>query len=114
MLSENHDPEDKVFHDEQKSDKDPHPSKDDNRTQSRLLTQQQLSDMAFNMRELSKRLGGLKHKLRVKNVFLLTKAHDETLIGKTRELSHWLLHEEANCEYTMYEFFRTNETVIGF
>jgi len=63
-------------------------------TQSRLLTKKQLSDMAFGIRELSKKLGHVRLLLKVRNVFLLTKAHDQTLIAKTRDLSEWLLRQK--------------------
>jgi len=70
--------------------------------ESRLLTKGQLADMAFSIRELSKRLGRFKLKIRVRNVFLLTKAHDETLIGKTREVAHWLLSQKGDIAHTVY------------
>jgi len=63
----------------------------DHNTQSRLLTKKQLSDMAFGIRELSKKLGHIRLNLKVRNVFLLTKAHDQTLIAKTKEMAQWLL-----------------------
>ncbi|KAG9248934.1 ATP-NAD kinase-like protein [Calycina marina] len=69
---------------------------------SRLLTKDQLSDMAWGVRELSKRLGSLKMKLKVKTVFLLTKAHDENLIVNTREVVRWLLSPERKVRYTVY------------
>jgi NAD+ kinase len=71
-------------------------------THSRLLTKKQLSDMAWGVRELSKRLGSIKLKLKVKTVFILTKAHDETLIEKTREVARWLLSEERQVRYIVY------------
>jgi NAD+ kinase len=73
-----------------------------NATHSRLLTKKQLSDMAWGVRELSKRLGSIKLKLKVKTVFLLTKAHDETLIGNTREVAKWLLSPEREVRYTVW------------
>lgn len=69
---------------------------------SRLLTKKQLSDMAWGVRELSKRLGGIRLKLRVQTVFILTKAHDETLIGYTREVTKWLLSQARETRYTVY------------
>ncbi|KAI9718052.1 MAG: hypothetical protein M1812_004310 [Candelaria pacifica] len=69
---------------------------------SRLLTKRQLSDMAWGVRELSKRLGGIRLKLRVRTVFILTKAHDETLIGHTREVTRWLLSHDRETRYTVY------------
>ena len=69
---------------------------------SRLLTKKQLSDMAWGVRELSKRLGSVRLKLKVRNVFLLTKAHDESLICNTREVTKWLLSPEREVRYTVY------------
>lgn len=63
-------------------------------TESRLLTKKQLSDMALGIRELSKKLGHIRLHLNVKNVFLLTKVHDEELISKTRDLACWLLNNK--------------------
>ncbi|KAK5704064.1 hypothetical protein LTR97_003077 [Elasticomyces elasticus] len=60
-------------------------------TQSRLLTKKQLSDMAFGIRELSKKLGHIRLLLKVRNVFLLTKAHDQKLIRNTRDMTEYLL-----------------------
>jgi NAD+ kinase len=58
--------------------------------------------MAWGVRELSKRLGSIRLKLKVKTVFILTKAHDETLIENTREVVRWLLSEERQVRYTIY------------
>jgi len=69
---------------------------------SRLLTKKQLSDMAWGVRELGKRLGSIKLNLKVRTVFLLTKVHDETLIGNTREVARWLLSPERDVKYTVY------------
>ena len=68
-------------------------------THSRLLTKRQLSDMAWGVRELSKKLGGIRLKLKVKTVFLLTKAHDEELIKYTRGIAEWLLSKERDTPY---------------
>ncbi|KAH7342796.1 ATP-NAD kinase-like domain-containing protein [Rhexocercosporidium sp. MPI-PUGE-AT-0058] len=77
-------------------------SEDPNALHSRLLTKKQLSDMAWGVRELSKRLGSIRLKLKVRTVFLLTKAHDETLIGNTREVVKWLLSPEREVKYTVW------------
>lgn len=60
--------------------------------------------MAFGIRELSKKLGRIRLKLKVKTVFLLTKAHDETLIEYTRNITEWLLKEKSHdgVPYTVY------------
>jgi NAD+ kinase len=69
---------------------------------SRLLTKKQLSDMAWGVRELSKKLSMLKLKLKVKTVFVLTKAHDETLIAYTRQVTKWLLSKDRDTPYIVY------------
>lgn len=71
-------------------------------TQSRMLTKRQLADMAYGVRELSKRLGSVRLRLKVKTVFLLTKAHDESLIGYTRDMVEWLLSKERDTPYIVY------------
>ncbi|KAA6408487.1 MAG: ATP-NAD kinase [Lasallia pustulata] len=85
-------------HDDQAISADDHEST----IHSRLLTKKQLSEMARGVRDLSKRLGSIRLKLRVRTVFLLTKAHDEKLIGNTREVADWLLSTERQVQYTVY------------
>jgi NAD+ kinase len=67
--------------------------RDSNDSHSRLLSKKQLADMAYNIRELSKKLGTIRVLLKVRNVFLLTKAHDKKLFSKTREMTKWLLRQ---------------------
>ncbi|KFX99988.1 hypothetical protein V490_01551 [Pseudogymnoascus sp. VKM F-3557] len=69
---------------------------------SRLLTKKQLSDMAWGVRELSKRLGSVNLKLKVRNVFILTKAHDESLVRNTGDVARWLLSKDREVEYVVY------------
>ena len=52
--------------------------------------------MALGIRELAKKLAHLQLKLKVKNIFILAKAHDQTLIRYTRKLSGWLLEEDEH------------------
>ena len=78
------------------------PSEETRATYSRLLSKKQLSDMALSVRNLAKRLSSLKVRLKIKTVFLLTKAHDKTLIGKTREVARWLLSKERDTPYLVY------------
>lgn len=89
-------------------------STDGNHTQSRLLTKKQLSDMAYNIRELSKKLGHIRVLLHVRNIFLLTKAHDQKLIGKTRDMAQWLLGQQNSQgqPYTVWveETMKENKT----
>lgn len=72
------------------------------RVHSRLLTKTQLSDMAWGVRELSRKLSSIRLKLHVKGVFLLTKAHDEELIGYTRRMAEWLLAREESTPYIVF------------
>ncbi|TPX10446.1 uncharacterized protein E0L32_008665 [Thyridium curvatum] len=69
---------------------------------SRLLTKKQLSEMAWGVRELSRRLGSMRLKFRVKTIFLLTKIYDQDLVPKTRELTRWLLDKDRDVRYTVY------------
>lgn len=69
---------------------------------SRMLTKKQLSDMAWGVRELSRRLSSMRIRFRVKTIFLLTKIYDQDLIPKTRELTKWLLHNERDVQYVVY------------
>jgi NAD+ kinase len=80
-------------------DKDPH-SNAEATQHSRLLTKKQISDMAFGIRELSKKLSQIRLKLHVKNIFILGKAHDESLIKNTRETVEWLLMKDP--KYKVY------------
>ena len=69
------------------------------RVHSRLLTKKELSEMARGVRELSKKLGSIRLRLRVKSVFLLIKAHDPSLIEKARDVVDWLLSKERDTPY---------------
>ncbi|KAG5980784.1 hypothetical protein E4U43_006702, partial [Claviceps pusilla] len=77
---------------------------------SRMLTKKQLSDMAWGVRELSRRLSSMKIRFRVRSIFLLTKIYDQDLIPKTRQLTKWLLDKERHVPYVVYvqDKFRTN------
>lgn len=86
----------------EKGDADLRSGEDPNATHSRLLTKRQLSDMAWGVRELAKRLGSIRLKLKVRTVFLLTKAHDESLIENTRDMVKWLLSPEREVRYTVW------------
>jgi NAD+ kinase len=63
---------------------------------SRMLSKKQLSDMAYGIRELSKNLAHMKLKLKVQNVFILGKAHDNLVVEHTRELVVWLLDSDKS------------------
>ena len=83
-------------------------------TNSRLLTKKQLVDMAWGVRELSKTLGSIRLRMKVKTVFLLTKAHDETLIGYTRNMVEWLLSKNRVTPYIVCVFrcfYKDNDNV---
>ncbi|KAK9240939.1 ATP-NAD kinase-like domain-containing protein [Lipomyces kononenkoae] len=64
---------------------------------SRLLTKRQLAEMAFSVRDLSKYLGTLKIKMRVRKILVITKIWDKATILYTNELVDWLLSD-----YTVY------------
>ncbi|TPX20743.1 hypothetical protein DIZ76_016638 [Coccidioides immitis] len=70
--------------------------------ESRLLTKKQLSEMAWNVRTLSKKLGNVRLKLNVKSVFLLTKPQDKCLVRLTRDVTQWILSKERERQYTVY------------
>ncbi|QIW94691.1 hypothetical protein AMS68_000209 [Peltaster fructicola] len=86
------------------TDNKQHDGELEHHTHSRLLTKKQLSDMALNIRELSKKLGHIRLLLKVRNVFLLTKAHDKKLIRYTRDVSEWLLKQKNSDgqQYTVW------------
>jgi NAD+ kinase len=52
--------------------------------------------MAFSIRELGQRLSHIKLKLKVQNIFILGKAHDESVVLHTRELVIWLLEADKS------------------
>lgn len=70
--------------------------------QSRLLTKKQLSDMAWGVRELSRRLSSIRLKPRVRSLFILTKIYDGDLVPRTREVVRWLLSPERERRFTVY------------
>ncbi|KAJ5909113.1 kinase [Penicillium taxi] len=70
--------------------------------QSRHLTKRQLSDMAWNVRKLSKKLGSIRLKLTVKNVFVVSKAYDESMVSLTRKITRWLLSKDRDAPYNVY------------
>ncbi|KAH7033237.1 ATP-NAD kinase [Microdochium trichocladiopsis] len=77
-------------------------SKNHDGLHSRLLTKKQLSEMAWGVRELSRRLGSMRLKFKVRTVFILTKLYDQELLHKTRELARWLLSKDRDVRYTVY------------
>ncbi|PHH71818.1 hypothetical protein CDD82_6328 [Ophiocordyceps australis] len=78
---------------------------------SHLLTKQQLSDMAWGVRELSRRLSSIRIRYHVKSIFVLTKIHDQDLIPKARQLTQWLLDPRKEVAYLVYiqDKLRTNK-----
>ncbi|KAL7931155.1 ATP-NAD kinase-like domain-containing protein [Trichoderma chlorosporum] len=78
---------------------------------SRMLTKKQLSDMAWGVRELSRRLSSMRIRFRVRSIFLLTKIHDSDLICNTRALAQWLLSKERDVKYIVYveRILKTNK-----
>lgn len=70
--------------------------------QSRHLTKRQLSDMAWNVRKLSKKLGSIRLKLTVRTIFIVTKVRDESLISLTREVTRFLLSKDRSTRHIVY------------
>ncbi|KAL4805170.1 ATP-NAD kinase-like domain-containing protein [Aspergillus unguis] len=73
-----------------------------NEAESRHLTKKQLSDMAWNVRNLSKKLDSIRLKLNVKTIFIVTKAGDESVVDATRQVTRWLLSQDRGTEYVVY------------
>lgn len=69
---------------------------------SRMLTKKQLSDMAWGVRELSRRLSSMRLRFRARSILILTKIYDQDLIPKTRALTQWLLDKERPVKYVVY------------
>ncbi|KAM4056101.1 ATP-NAD kinase domain-containing protein [Hirsutella rhossiliensis] len=82
---------------------------------SRMLTKKQLSDMAWGVRELSRRLSSMRIRIRVKTIFILTKVYDQDLIVVTRELTRWLLDKGRPVPFVVYvqDKLRTNKKFDG-
>ncbi|KAK6834918.1 ATP-NAD kinase [Apiospora arundinis] len=78
---------------------------------SRLLTKKQLGEMAWGVRELSRRLGSVRLKFEARSIFILTKVFDAELVPKTREVTKWLLSKERGVQYTVWlqDNFRENK-----
>lgn len=58
--------------------------------------------MVWGVRELSRRLGSVRLRFKVKSIFLLTKPYDSELIPKARAMARWLLSKERGVQYTVY------------
>lgn len=69
---------------------------------TRTYTKKQLSDMAWGVRELSRRLSSMRIRFRVKSILILTKIYDIDLIPKTRELAAWLLDSHRDTQFVVY------------
>ncbi|EMR10353.1 hypothetical protein PNEG_01606 [Pneumocystis murina B123] len=67
-------------------------------------SKKKLSDMVFNIGELYKSLDEVRIILEIKNILIITKAHDKSLVLLTRKLVIWLLSYESNPEkkYNVY------------
>ncbi|KAI5807133.1 ATP-NAD kinase-like domain-containing protein [Geopyxis carbonaria] len=78
---------------------------------SAAMTKAQLSDMVLGVRELSKHLASLTIRMRVRRVFILTKAADSALVAHTRTVAAWLLAHD----YTVYveDTFQRNAAFDG-
>jgi NAD+ kinase len=77
--------------------------------QSRLLSKKQLSDMAFSIRELGKKLAHIKLKLKVQNIFILGKAYDDAVVLHTRDLVLWLLERDHSHRVYVEDILEQND-----
>ncbi|KAL2821515.1 ATP-NAD kinase-like domain-containing protein [Aspergillus granulosus] len=91
-----------VVDDDERGKTDKRSKSPQSEVESRHLTRKQLSDMAWNVRNLSKKLGSIRLKLNVKTIFLVTKAGDDSVIESTRRLTRWLLSEARGTQYVIY------------
>ncbi|KAK9447123.1 NAD kinase [Limtongia smithiae] len=79
---------------------------------SRHLTKQQLGEIAFSVRDLSKYLGTLRIKMRVRKIVIVTKLWDRETVAYTKQFVEWLLaYHEGHKQYTVYveEVLKDNE-----
>jgi NAD+ kinase len=73
------------------------------------LTKKQISDMAFGIRERSKKLAQIRLKLHARNIFILGKAHDEELIKYSREVTDWVLTKDPGYEVYVEKTMKDNK-----
>ena len=66
------------------------------------LTATQLSDVAWNVRRLSKRLNKLRLKLTVRNIVLVAKIQDRKVIQCAKQIAQWLLSINRDVPYIVY------------
>lgn len=89
----------------------------DSLIRSRNLSETQLSDVAWNVRTLSRKLRRLRLRLTVRHVVLVAKVKDRTVIEHTREVAEWLLSMKRDVPYVVYvqdqfkdnQYFKTDE-----
>ncbi|KAI5287658.1 hypothetical protein KEM54_005839 [Ascosphaera aggregata] len=58
---------------------------------SRLMNRRQLTELVWNVRSLSKKLGGINLKLDIRNILVVTKPQDESLVTLTWKVARSLL-----------------------
>ncbi|KAI5294662.1 hypothetical protein KEM52_003514, partial [Ascosphaera acerosa] len=66
-------------------------SSDESYRASRLMNRRQLTELVWNVRSLSKKLGGINLKLDIRNVLVVTKPQDESLVTLTWKVARSLL-----------------------
>ncbi|CCX14181.1 Similar to Uncharacterized kinase C1B1.02c; acc. no. O13863 [Pyronema omphalodes CBS 100304] len=60
------------------------------------MTRNQLHDMVLGLREMGRKYSNVQLHMKVKDVFILTKPWDQSLVTQTREISKWLLENGYN------------------
>ncbi|KAK7204247.1 ATP-NAD kinase-like domain-containing protein [Myxozyma melibiosi] len=71
---------------------------------SSALTKKQLAEMAYSVRDLSKYLGTLRIKMRVKKIIVVAKLFDKETIAKASEFVDWILgyRDDHHHQYIIY------------
>lgn len=67
------------------------PQKPLSQPRSHHLTKRQLTELAWNVRALSRRLGRICLPLRARRIMVVTKPRDRSLVARSRDLVEWLL-----------------------
>lgn len=69
---------------------------------SRNLTKEQLSDVAWNVHILSKKLSDVCIKPTIRSIAMVAKVKDRSIVPRVRELTQWLLSNDRKRPYMVY------------
>lgn len=68
----------------------------------RYPSKRDLDDMTLGIRKLSMQLNNMKFRPKIRRILIVTKAHDDEVIDKTRYLVKWLLSTTLGIKYTIF------------